>query len=214
MLEPTPASPWWMKLLSRPMWLVLAAFCLVAASIAVPWWWRWQETSRMTAELALRHTTVRFEHAGPQWLRNIVGDNWMRPFDVPESVLIESGSGLTDADFRAFIVPLNELRGFKRFESFGSELTEPSFAELAKFEHLAELSVSEPAFNDRVLAHFSSAQRLQSLDLGSTRVTDAGLQHLRELKNLEYLSVSNTDVSEQGLEELQRHLPQLVVSDD
>ena len=175
---------------------------------------------------------MNFELGGPTWLRNIVGDEWMKPFDAPNHVssfrLVFDASTpsqsrnsswtpretLGDDQFLDYILPLNDLVGIKSLELTENDLTQLSFEKLGQFEQLEVLVLWDKAFDDDALSHFSKSYKLRSLDLSGTSVTDEGLRHLTGLKDLTDLSLSNTDVTDEGVSELQRHLPGLDVSDD
>ncbi|TWU14344.1 Leucine Rich repeats (2 copies) [Symmachiella macrocystis] len=226
MNDETPKPRWWTRLLHRPGWLAVLAVCLLLSAVLVPFGWRYYRVQQLVAGIEACGGGVGFELGGPTWLRNIVGDEWMKPFDIPSELLCQLPAPISagrawykvgefdDEEFLAYVVPLNHLYGFKRVGICNSQMTNRSFKALAHFDDLEQIGLGSKAFNDDALAHLANARKLRSLDLSGTSVTDEGLQHLQGLKDLESLSLSNTDVTDEGVSELQRHLPGLDVSDD
>ncbi|QDU46356.1 Leucine Rich repeats (2 copies) [Symmachiella dynata] len=228
----SPKPRWWTRLLHRPGWLIALAVCLLLTAVLVPFGWRYYRTQQLVAGIEACGGAVNFELGGPTWLRNIVGDEWMKPFDAPNHVssfrLVFDASTpsqsrnsswtpretLGDDQFLDYILPLNDLVGIKSLELTENDLTQLSFEKLGQFEQLEVLVLWDKAFDDDALSHFSKSYKLRSLDLSGTSVTDEGLRHLSGLKDLTDLSLSNTDVTDEGVSELQRHLPGLDVSDD
>jgi hypothetical protein len=62
------------------------------------------------------------------------------------------------------------------------------------------------------LASLSHLKNLRELSLGNTKLTDAGLIRLASLTSLERLDRSGTQVTGDGVNELQRRLPNLVIT--
>ena len=223
MNDNTPKTRLWKRLLRRPGWLIALAVCLLLLAVLVPYGWRYYRTRQLVAGIEAHGGSVGFNQGGPQWLRDIVGDEWMKPFDAPDQVswrksrkmslpsLSGVGSGpskekLTDAVFIRYVVPLDDLHGIKTVLVDRSNLTHRSFEELAQFEHLEVLSLSDKAFDDEALGHFSMSFKLQKLFLSGTTISDAGLRHLYWLENLEMVSLYDTNVTSQAEWRLQRRL--------
>ncbi len=70
-------------------------------------------TGQLVEELQLRSAFVEFEQGGPDWIRNLVGDKWMKPFDHADTVgFICDRMG--DDGFQDYLIPLNQLHGIKK----------------------------------------------------------------------------------------------------
>ncbi|QDU46355.1 hypothetical protein Mal52_48740 [Symmachiella dynata] len=226
MNDETPKTRLWKRLLHRPGWLIALAVCLLLSAVLVPFGWRYYRTWQLVAGIEAHGGRVGFNQGGPQWLRDVVGDEWMKPFDAPEQVSWKKprtsgawtlpsisgvGSGppkekLTDAVFIRYVVPLDDLHGIRTVVIDRSNLTHRSFKELAQFEHLEVLSLSDKAFDDEALGHFSMSFNLQKLFLSGTSISDEGLQHLYWLENLKVVSLYDTNVTSQAEWRLQRRL--------
>ncbi len=226
MHDDTPKRHWWTRLLRRPGWLIFLAAVLIVFGYLGRFGWRYYRTRQLVELIEGSAAEVGFELGEPQWLREIVGDEWMKPLDIPNRLLcyrrVMASSGgvpymsinMSDEEFLTFVVPLDRLHGWKSIAIFDDALTNRSFEALSQFDDLEELALGSKAFDDDALAHLAHARKLRTLDLSGTAVTDEGLRHLQGLKNLESLSLSNTDVTDEGVSELQQHLPRLDISDD
>ena len=106
---------------------------------------------------------------GPVWLRRLVGNRAMRPFDRATLVNL-SETDAEDADLEL----LTRLRGVERLNLSGTRIT------------------------DEGLSRVAELHGLKALDLSGTEVTDAGLMHLTRLTELEYLYVDGTRVTNAG----------------
>jgi hypothetical protein len=130
---------------------------------------------------------------GPEWLREIVGDE--RYFMNAERVTLGPSSGDYDFDgrfddnrLRDLIPHLNAFSKFKILEIPGADIT------------------------DDGLAYLRDLDRLQWLTIHSPKITDKGIQHLHKIPSLRKLSVHCDSVTPDALAELQRALPGLEVN--
>ena len=88
-------------------------------------------------------------------------------------------------------------------------------ADLAELPALCELRtvwLDNTQVTDVGLASLSHLKNLRELSLGNTKLTDAGLIHLASLTSLERLDLSGTQATGDGVNELQRRLPNLVIT--
>src|SRR5262249_42792281 len=112
---------------------------------------------------------------GPDWLRRLVGDEWMRLLrDERTSVQLD----WTDADDATLLY-------------------------LSAFPDIESVNLNHTEVTDAGLRHLSSLRNLRYLHLENTWVTDAGLRHLYGLKSLQFVQV-DPRVSKRGMEELER----------
>ncbi len=165
--NPTPPDPWPFSIrMPRPLWFGVAAIVVIATGaglrIGLPIY-RQQMAIREVEHLGGKVGTI---HGGPEWLRGLVGDEWMRIFDVPDSVNFTQ-TAVTDTD-------LSRLR---------------------KFDHLKSLSLQSTRISDTGLVHLERLKNLQELNLTDTRITDAGLVHLCGLTELRQLSLGYTSLT-------------------
>jgi hypothetical protein len=169
--------------LPRPLWIGLATVVLVvfAAGLKIG-------TTIYRQHVAFREIervggSVSTDPRGPEWLRDRVGDEWMKlTGDVVIGAHLEH-THLTDATLRD-IRWLTELQG---------------------------LCLYCTRVNDADLLHLDGLTNLRVLFLDQTRVTDAGLAHLKRLRSLETLCLYGTSVTDEGVAELKRALPGLTV---
>ena len=129
---------------------------------------------------------------GPEWLREIVGDE--RYFMNAGRVTLGTGSARYDFDdpfddnkLRELIPHLNAFSKFEVLEIWGAAIT------------------------DDGLAYLRDLDRLQWLRIESPKITDKGIQHLRQIPSLRTLSLHCESVTPDALAELQRALPHLEV---
>lgn len=129
---------------------------------------------------------VATEPVGPSWLRQCIGDDYMRPFDDVTFVATYSSAPLRPGD---------------------AEM--PAIQQLT---HLQTLSLNGATVTDAGLKYLNSLSNLSFLDLRRTRVTDAGVMHLKGLKSLKELDLRHTAVSDAGIANLKRELPMLEIN--
>lgn len=201
MNDETPKPRWWTRLLHRPGWLAVLAVCLLLAAVLVPFGWRHYRTQQLIAGIESCGGAVEFERGGPTWLRNIVGDEWMKPFDIPNELLCQLPSPISaggpfhkegvfdDAGFLTNVVPLNNLYGLKRVALCRHQMTNRSFKALLQFEDLEALLITGKSFDDEALGYLSPASKLRSLSLDRTSVTDKEVLELQ--RRLPALKVSH-----------------------
>ncbi len=222
-----PKPRWWTRLLRRPFWLTALAVCLLLSALLGPFGWRYYRTRQLVAGIEAHGGRVGCIRGGPQWLRDMVGHEWMKPFDVPYEVswstsLFSWGSPivgasaivnvgppkkkLTDNVFSSYVAPLDDLYGLTTVIIIDSDLTERSFERLAQFEQLEVLSLRDKAFDDEALSHFATSFRLKTLALSGTSISDEGLRHLYGLEDLEELSLYDTHVTQLAEWRLRNHL--------
>lgn len=202
MNDETPKKPrWWTRLLHRPGWLAVLAVSLLLAAVLVPFGWRYYRTQQLVAGIEACGGGVGFEPGGPTWLRNIVGDEWMKPLDIPNELYCQLPSPISaggpfhkvgvfdDAGFLTNVVPLNNLYGLKRVALCRQQMTHRSFKAFLQFEDLEALLITGKSFDGEALGYLSPASKLRSLSLGGTSVTDKEVLELQ--RRLPALKVSN-----------------------
>jgi len=140
----------WDRLLSK--WTALLAVLLLVGGIAWRFWWPYQR--QLWVIQAMRAAggefTIGFEPVGPEWLRNLVGDEALQVFGDPTA----SVTGM----------PL-----------FGDE----GLKHLAHLTNLEYLDLNGTQVSDEGLKHLIGLIRIEWLNLENTQVSDEGVARLR-----------------------------------
>ncbi len=160
--------------LPRPHWIgVVTALLIVAAAalrVGLPVY-RQQVAIR---QIERAGGNVKTKSSAPNWLRQIVGSEWLTVFDDPVVVSV-----------------------------MNRRIDESDLRNLACFTRLEKLWLGGTAITDDDLACLKGLTNLYVLDLSGTKVTDAGMMHVREVSRLETLYVDGTQVTDLGLEHLE-----------
>jgi len=130
---------------------------------------------------------------GPQWLRDIVGDDW---FQSAYYVRLE-GAAVTDSS----LPRLEQLPYLRGLEIRSTSVTDVSF--VAQLHELVALKLSHSPITDEGLRALPGLQKLRSLDVSGTRITDEGLAYVGKIENLEVLKANGTAITNAGLRHLQ-----------
>jgi hypothetical protein len=114
----------------------------------------------------------------------------------------------TDAD----AAPLADLTDLIWLDLNNTQITDMGLAHLAGLTQLKRLRLDETQVTDAGIAQLAELENLETLNLSRTRITDAGLAHLAGLSKLETLDLARTQVTDAGLIELQRKLPNALIT--
>ena len=179
---PTPELRRFSIRLPRPLWIGLAAAVLVVlgvgVQIGVPIY-RQQVVIREIEQVG--GIALTFPR-GPEWVRDRVGDDWMRLIeDVREVQLVVKPA------------------------------TDATLGHIGELGSLQRLYLDQTLVTDEGLAHLKRLSSLEKLSLNNTQVTDAGLQHIKGLTKLKWLMLNRTQVTDTGVAELQRTMPGLSI---
>ena len=107
-------------------------------------------------------------------------------------------AGISDECMKA----IGTLKNLKRLKLRGSPIAGPGLAELAGFEKLEYLELSETNIGDEALQVVATLPALKRLDLWLTPVGDASLEAISKVKTLEWLSLKATKVTDAGMKQL------------
>lgn len=144
---------------------------------------------------------IEGERVGPDWLREIVGDEVML---VDDNVNVSlSNTSITDAG----LVHLSELTNLQELWLDGTQVTDAGLVQIKGQTTLLGLYLSNTQVTDAGLVHLKRLTNLNSLALSGTQVTDAGLVHLKGLANLHVLWIADTHVTDGAVKDLQTALP-------
>jgi len=170
------------------------------------------------------------EAPGPEWLRNLVGVDFLADvvrvrfysnevslgYSNQVSLGLEHLRGLpnltelnlsdttvTDAE----LMHLEQLTKLEILELGFTKVTDAGLGHLKRLTNLTDLDLSCTEVTNAGLVDLGQLTKLEVLNLGATVITDAGLEHLEGLTNLEKLDIFGTQVSDEGIKELQQVLP-------
>ena len=166
--------------LPRPLWIGVAAVVLVVVAIGLQFGLPIYKQQSAIREIRRLNGGVEMRPRGPEWLRNRVGGERMKPFD--DVILVD----LT-----------------------GTQATDATLGHVGLLTDLQRLSLAHTHVSDIGLAYLKELTCLQVLVLNNTQVTDVGLAHLKGLPRLQSLSLNKAQVTDAGVADLQHALPEL-----
>jgi len=179
--EPITAEPRRFSFcLPRPLWIGLVTAVLVVVAVGLQFGvpiYRQQLALREIERLRGRVVT---REGGPAWLRQLVGDTWMTPFDRVVRVDLEHRH-VQDSDL----------------------------ASLRWLSDLEVLILARTEITDDGLKHICHLQHLKRLDLRVTEITDHGLAILQQLPAIEGLDVGYTWVTKSAVAALVHDRPNI-----
>jgi hypothetical protein len=145
---------------------------------------------------------VDYGRVGPEWLRELLGEERMHCIDEVEHVHFRPDKTNHDRDPRGQhptrVLPY----------TIGPTVDDSTLVCIAKLPRLKGLSLRWANVTDDSMRHISQIHDLKYLCLKDTRVSDTGGKLLAQLTNLESLSVSGSKLTEAGLIYL-KNLPKL-----
>ncbi len=195
--------PHWAWFLVATVALVIGFTCL---SVWLPWY-REQEVISMLNDFG---PVVKSETAGPDWLRDLVGDGRMAQFGVFDRAIsvnldtvqldgFRGGSDITTAE----VAQLTRLTNLRFLHLRHRPVTDAGLADLSRLTNLRGLDVTGRGITDATLAQLRTCTKLETLHLMDTVITDSGLAHVGNLPNLRDLSIYDAAaVTDAGLREL------------
>jgi hypothetical protein len=189
----------------RALWIGVATFGLIIAGlslIAVRYYLQGVAIREMNAVGG----SVDMRQQWPEWLRERIGAERLRPYDEPVYAKL-SYSRARDED----LGQLRRLQGLKRLDCNGTKITDAGLVHVGGITSLQWLWLADTPVTDAGLAHLKGLTGLRELWLNGTGITDAGLAHLKDLTGLEWLFLRGTRVSDDGIANLKRDLPALQI---
>lgn len=178
--------------------LSFAVIVLFVVVVALSVWLPWRREQIAIAEIERGGGNVEIRPGGPDWLRERVGDEYMKAFDRATHVSLNACP--IDARMMKHLGQLIELRVLD-LGDHNRDYLDISF--VANMPDLEELSLAHSNFDERGLAHLANCQMLKELDLGNTNISNGGLAYLGALPNLQVLWLNDTDVTDSGLVHLE-----------
>ncbi len=132
-------------------WCSLAVFVLTLIGLYAFAFWRYERQQAAIAEIERLDGFVWTEDGGPDWLRELVGDERMTVFDRVMSVELDD-----------------------------TQITDDSLNQLGGLTNLDRLFLDNTQIRDDGLRHLSSLPNLDWLDLSDTQITDEGEKFLQK----------------------------------
>lgn len=93
-----------------------------------------------------------------------------------------------------------------------NEITDSGLSHLAVLTNLKDLQLLSDKITNSGLPVIAALPKLRYLNLWNAQITDAGLAHLKRLAHLEIIELHNTGVTQAGADDLQKALPQCLVT--
>lgn len=181
--------------LPRPLWIGVATVVIVI--LAVGTWFGIPVYHQQVAirEIEVSGSWVEVTRGGPDFLRRWIGDEWMKVFDIPKTVVIR-GRGVAAAE------QVKVLKSVTALSFWSTQISDERLSCLESLSRLELLDLRDTAITGAGLVHLRKLQSLRRLDLSGTRVTDDGMQNLRNLSNLEFVGLASTRITDFGLDPL------------
>ena len=125
--------------------------------------------------------TVRFEGGGPQWLRDVAGDDAMRLFDRFTAIDLNDKGNPHDPSYKR-----------------NTTLSDDWLVNLVNLPDLTYLDISNSSVSGPGLKYVGALKSLERLNLTLTLITDPWLEQLRDLTNLRVISLASAKCSGEG----------------
>lgn len=126
---------------------------------------------------------------GPEWLRNLVGDDEL----FYNAARVSFGPG---------------NQGYDPNRPFGDNELRDVISQLNEFSKFRSLYLGSSQVTDAGLSHLQRLHNIERLSLAGTRVSDKGIEHLMSIGTLRYVDLRGSKVSSDGLQRLQKALPE------
>jgi hypothetical protein len=192
--------------LPHPLSLFLLTLALVIVGLSlrfgVPAYRQWSAINNIHGYASigglLHETDAR--RAGPQWLRDLVGENRMTAFDEIEGLRFNPSIERHVRIYGAW---------------FGPTLPVADDAVVANVRNLPSLKRLDLEFTDVSdigMEQVCRLGQLEELDLSGTDVSDVSVLLLKRLGKLKTLSLRGTQITDSGVAELQQALPGLTIT--
>ena len=153
--------------------------------------------------------TIKHEDPpAPEWLRNLIGDDYFRTvteveLEFPIPISNYSECPITEEDF-AVISRLRKLKSLSIYSELEvlpfDPLNSGHLIHLENLRNLKKLQIVRIPISDEAMIHIGRLSNLRLLNLGWSGITDEGAKHLTNLRNLDKLNLNHTSVSENGLD--------------
>ena len=135
-------------------WFLLVSALLVIAGIAFSKWLRYQREQKVIAMVESWQGIVDIETAGPEWLRQCLGEDRVHAFKLFDQI---------------FAINLA-----------GTEVSDAEIAQFSRLTHLRQLFLVGTNVTDAGLPYLAGLKELSYIALDNTKVTEDGVRKLRK----------------------------------
>ena len=189
----------------HPGLLLVVALVSVVIAIDLSLWLPYHRQQAAIREIERLGVSFTVQQGGPEWLRDVVGDDWMKCFD---SVVFLNLDGTIET--KVSDDGLKHLSGLTNLQVlilWDIDVGDDGLKHLSGLTNLEALTLEGTQVTGDGLKHLSGLTNLGTLHLEGKKITDDGLKHLSGLTNLLWLSLKDTQVSDDGVKMLQQKLP-------
>ncbi len=150
----------------------------------------------------------RTDPPGPEWLRQLLGDDFFAHVGMIGFVVPMWGVPTSDKVDDDLLANLRSLRLVERIRLDDcDQITDRGLASVGTLGRLTELNLSNTHVTDVGIAKLAPLRRLERLTLDETAITDQSVPHLAQLTNLKELYIWGTQISGEGVARLRKLLP-------
>ena len=150
--------------------------------------------------------TVRFEGGGPQWLRDVAGDDAMRLFDRLTAIDLNDKGNPHDPTYKrnttlsdAWLTNLVNLPDLAYLDLSNSNIAGPGLKHVGALKSLERLNLTLTLITDPWLEQLSELTNLRVISLASAKSSGAGYKFLGNLKRLESANFHTAPVDDAGI---------------
>ena len=150
--------------------------------------------------------TVRFEGGGPQWLRDVAGDDAMRLFDRLTAIDLNDKGNPHDPTYKrnttlsdAWLTNLVNLPDLAYLDLSNSNIAGPGLKHVGALKSLERLNLTLTLITDPWLEQLGGLTNLRVISLASAKSSGAGYKFLGNLKRLESANFHTAPVDDAGI---------------
>lgn len=167
---------------------------------------RYRRTQKLLADVKAVGGNVELAPGGPEWLREAAGDEAMKIFDAPVSILLYDGNnplkgkgGLNTRVNDAWLQRIEGLATVTKLDLANCDVHLEGMRRVATLTGLESLNLTLAPVTDEALAPLAALTELRVLSLASTPCTGEGFKYLKPLKKLENLNMHHAETNDAGL---------------
>ena len=150
--------------------------------------------------------TVRFEGGGPQWLREVAGDDAMRLFDRLTAIDLNDKGNPHDPTYKrnttlsdGWLTNLVNLPDLAYLDLSNSNIAGPGLKHVGALKSLERLNLTLTLITDPWLEQLGGLTNLRVISLASAKSSGAGYKFLGNLKRLESANFHTAPVDDAGI---------------
>ena len=150
--------------------------------------------------------TVRFEGGGPQWLRDVAGDDAMPLFDRLTAIDLNDKGNPHDPTYQrnttlsdGWLTNLVNLPDLAYLDLSNSNIAGPGLKHVGALKSLERLNLTLTLITDPWLEQLGGLTNLRVISLASAKSSGAGYKFLGNLKRLESANFHTAPVDDAGI---------------